>query len=291
MDREYKKLVKELGQRLVEVSKETESEDSVALAQDLIRQGAEVNFSRSSPMRFATKNYNFPLIRYFINIGALAEPLSRTYIAGMCQQGAFDEEVEAKFFEALNHAISKTGFTKDYIEPYFKVMLLAGCVDKAKSIGEKYNVSLKTLLANVPLNVVIECLELKRDISLELINLYEDRRQDAFDAAVAGGREKALEYLYERNIGFVLEPNRDSVLKAIMNGYMGVLHMLDAKGVDMRGDWCLVTAARVFNLRPEPLKFLLKRYRNDISEAGMDALKKVCEQENNEALRDFLFRN
>jgi|GEM_PF-1343487 len=288
MDREYKKLKKELGQRLVELCKELESEDSLNLAKELIKQGAEVNFNRSGPMRFATKNYNFGLIKHFISIGALSEPLSRSYLSGMCQRGAFDEDKENGFFEIIDFAIASTGFSKEYILPYFKAMLLEGCVEKAKKVGERYNVPLKEMLEGVQLNVVIECLEMGREESLELINLYQDRTQEAFDAAVAGGREKAVEYLYQNGGGADLVPDRDSVLKAIMNGYIGMLRLLDEWGVDMRGDWCLVTAARVFMLRREPLKFLLERYKDCISEEGMEALGKLCEQENNEALREYL---
>ncbi|MCL2556359.1 MAG: hypothetical protein FWE03_05025 [Firmicutes bacterium] len=286
MDREYKKLKKELGQKLVELSKEAESEENLYQAKELIKQGAEVNFNRCRPMFFACKGYNFSLIRYFIGVGALAEPLSRNYLSGMCQRGAFDEEKEQKFFELIDLAILKTGFSKEYILHYFKTMLLEGNVEKAKTIGDKYGVSLRQMLEDVPLHIIIECLELKREESLELINLYQNRMQEAFDASIAGGRDKAIEYIYAR--GFDLIPDRDSILKAIMNGYMSTIHLLNIKGVDMRGDWCLVTAARVFSLRPEPLKFLLDKYVKDISEAGMQALKALSEQENNEALKEFL---
>jgi len=283
---DIKKRKKLMGERLVELCKET-SEEALLDCRRLLEDGADENYGRSKPMFFAVKNYNFELIKLLIDFDALDAVMSKTHLAGMCQKGAFDKEKEEHFFECIDYAIARTGFCQDYILPYFNTMMLAGFPDKAVNAVTRYKVPLRIALKSIPVHMIVEMLEGRKEESIALINDYDDRLPEALNAAVAGGRDRAIEYIIEIS-GSECSPSQDSILKAVTNNCVSTLMILDRHGVDMRGDWCLVSAARVFAYRPEALKFLLGRYNNDISTEGIAALTELAQKENRAGLSEYL---
>jgi len=281
---DIKKRKKMMGDEFVELCKQT-SADALNECRRLLSEGADENHSRSKPMFWAVKNYNFDLIKLLIDFDALSAPMSKAHLAGLCQKGAFDEEKQELFFECLDYGIARTGFTQDYILPYFNTMMLAGHPDKAINAITRYKVPLRIALKGIPVHMIVEMLEGRKEESIALINDYDDRLPEALNAAVAGGRDKAIEYISEISD---CSPSQDSILKAVTNNCVSTLRILDRNGVDMRGDWCLVSAARVFAYRPDALKFLLERYNSDISADGIAALVDLADKENIAGLSEYL---
>ncbi|MCL2822052.1 MAG: hypothetical protein FWD86_02505 [Firmicutes bacterium] len=260
-------------------------------AAHLLNLGADPNHARSRPMFFAVKNRNFDLIRLLIDHNALSMPLSKNYLSALCERGGFDDQTAFKFFELIDYSIKKTGFCKDYITPFINTMLLAGRPSKVVETAKKYSVNLSSLIAQIPSFVVIEILEQEHHNSFDLILQHHDCLQQTIDAAVSGGRERAVNYIFENFDPMDFEISDEALLKAAIGNNIYLLKLLCENGINLCKEGVFIAAARVFSFRDRPLRFLMDTYKSNITTDLILTLKKIALKENDTALIDYLDKN
>lgn len=218
---------KELNKRFIELCKQKDSKGLLlADIDNVIAEGAEVTASGCKAMYLAAKNHNFALIDFLIERGILDNPLSRGYLAAMCDFGEFSK-VEDKYFDALNMAIDITGFELDYIIPYINCSFVHGNHYKALELTESYPVSHEEIVNSIHMRIIFEMIDNDMEDGLAIVNEYRNWIDEkAFGVAVSGGNVKVIEYMLARKD---LCAPVNSICDAIFHGYRDALDLLDIK--------------------------------------------------------------
>ncbi len=218
---------KELNKKFLDLCKQKDGKGLLLADIDsVIAGGADVTASGCKAMYLATKNHNFALIDFLIDHGILQSPLSRGYLAAMCDFGEFSK-IEDKYFEELDKAISITGFSIEYLIPYINCSFVHGNHDKALMLSDKYPVSRSEIVQNIHIRIIFEMIDNDLFDGLAIINGYRDWIDEkTFGVAVSGGNDKVIKYMLDKK---ELIAPISSVCDAVYQGYISTLELIDIK--------------------------------------------------------------
>ena len=193
--------------------------------------GADVCYKHAAALHWAAKLNRFSLVSFLVDNGVLAEPVSRSIIANMCNNKGFSEECEAEFFEVLDNVRRVNGNADiDIFVPYINSMAVQGRLDKLRALMKRYYLTEAEVAKSVYIRIIFEIILNTHDEMLEFINGHVDWQDPtALDLAVSGGDWVVLEYLIKGG-KVKLEPSEKAVSQAIFTGSTEVLDMLIACG-------------------------------------------------------------
>lgn len=242
---------KELNKKFLDLCKQKDGKGLlIADIDNAIAEGADVAASGCKAMYLATKNHNFALIDFLIDHGILDSPLSRGYLASMCDFGEF-AKIEDKYFEELDKAIAITGFSMDYLIPYINCSFVHGNHDKALMLSEKYPVSRSQIVENIHIRIIFEMIENDLVDGLAIVNGYRDWMDEkTLGVAVSGGNDKVIEYMLAKKD--LIAPI-NSVCDAVYQGYISTLELIEIKPNPTYRKNAEISK------NPEMLDYLLKR--------------------------------
>lgn len=216
---------KELNKKFIDFCKQKSDGLLLGEVDNVITEGAEITAFGCKAMYLAVKNRNFALIDFLIDHGILDNPLSRGYLAAMCDFGEF-YKVEDKYFDYLNKAIATTGFNIDYLIPYINCSFVHGEHDKALALSEKYPVTRTEIVNSVHIRIIFEMIDKDLIDGMAIINGYRDWVDDkTFGVAISSGNVKVIQYMIAKKNN--LNPPLNAICDAIYQGYRSALDLLE----------------------------------------------------------------
>lgn len=193
--------------------------------------GADVCYKHAAALHWATKLKRFSLVSFLVDNGVLAEPVSRSMIANMCNIKGFTEADEPAFFDLLDNVRRVSGNADiDLFVPYINSMAVIGRMDKLRTLMQRYFLSEAEVAKSVYIRIIFEIILHAHDEMLEFINKHVAwQDQAALDMAVSGGDWVVLEYLLKSG-KVQVKPSENAVGQAVFTGSTEVLDMLQACG-------------------------------------------------------------
>lgn len=221
--------------------------------------GADVCYRHAAALHWAVKLNRFSLVSFLVDNGVLAEPVSRSIIANMCNNKGFNEECEDKFFEVIDNVRRVSGDANtDIFIPYINSMAVQGRLDKLRALMKRYYLTEAEVAKSVYIRIIFEIILNAHDEMLEFINGHVQwQDQTALDLAVSGGDWVVLEYLI--HAGKVkIEPSEKAVSQAIFTGSAEVLDMLLSCGYsfDRNPEFLKKASRAAFNDGGRMLKYM-----------------------------------
>ncbi|MDE6398557.1 MAG: hypothetical protein K2L51_04480 [Clostridiales bacterium] len=203
----------------------------------MVKSGADVCYKHAAALHWAAKQSKFSLVSFLVDNGVLAEPVSRSIIANICNNKGFGEADEPAFFETLDNVRRVAGDGGiDLFVPYINAMAVQGKMDKLRTLMQRYYLSEAEVAKSVYIRIIFEVILHAHDEMLAFINRHVDwQNQTALDLAVSNGDWVVLEYLLKE--GKVQPaPGENAVGQAIFTGCAEVLDILSACGYSFGGN-------------------------------------------------------
>lgn len=225
-------LQKERDETLILITKDPAV--SSEQVREIISQGASVSAKGGRAMLNACKRFNYPVIRVFIEFGALSQQIARKYIGSLCDYKGFDKTDKSEYFSAIEYAIGVTGRDDDYFEPYLNNRAAVGDMESLTEFKNRFELTDDYIAHHILPRIIFEII--KNGYSDVLAYISDSRDwidKSCFDSAVAGGEEEVLEYILDHSEFYV--PSSQAVATALFAGRTGVLDMLSDIGYDFEG--------------------------------------------------------